>query len=44
MYAGSSVIGSVTVCDNAIIAAGACLVKDAEEPGVYMGVPAYRKK
>ena len=42
MCAGSSVIGNVSVTNNVIIGAGACLVKDADEPGTYVGVPAKR--
>lgn len=40
MYSGSSVIGKVHVADNVVIGAQALLVKDADEPGVYCGIPA----
>lgn len=40
MYAGSSIIGNVTVADNVVIGAHSCLVKDALEAGVYIGLPA----
>ena len=40
MYAGSYIIGNVTVADNVVIGAHSCLVKDALEAGVYIGLPA----
>ena len=43
MYASSSIIGSVDVADNVIIGAHACLLSDAKEAGVYVGVPAKLK-
>lgn len=42
MCAGSSVIGNVKVADNVILGANACLQKDANESGVYVGTPAKR--
>ena len=44
MFANSSVVGGVNVGDNVVIAAHACVVKDAEEAGVYVGCPAVHKK
>lgn len=40
MFAGSQIIGSVRVGDNVTIGASALVVKDAIEPGVYVGIPA----
>jgi acetyltransferase-like isoleucine patch superfamily enzyme len=34
----------VTICDNAIIGAKALVVKDIDEPGTYVGIPARRIK
>lgn len=38
------VLGDISLCDDTIVAAGAVLLKDALEPGVYAGVPARRVK
>ncbi|NLF52144.1 MAG: hypothetical protein GX577_13510 [Leptolinea sp.] len=45
----ASIIGStvsiragMTICANAIVGAGAVVVKDLMEPGVYMGYPAVK--
>ena len=43
LYANSSIIGDVTVADNVVIGANSLLVKDALEPGNYVGSPAVRK-
>lgn len=43
MYANSSIIGNVQVVDNVIIGAHACLIKDALDVGVYIGIPATLK-
>ena len=40
IFAGSLVLGRVTVADNVIIAANSVLLKDAEECGIYAGTPA----
>ncbi len=34
----------VSICDNVVIGAGAVVVKDIVEPGVYVGNPAIKKK
>lgn len=36
----SSTIECITICDNVIIGAGACVVRNIEEPGTYVGIPA----
>ena len=41
---GAKVLGSITVGDNAIIGANACVVKDVEPGAVMGGVPAKRIK
>ena len=43
MYSGSSVIGGIAVCDDVSVGANSLLIKDANEPGVYIGSPAKRK-
>lgn len=40
--AGAVVKNNVNVCDNCMIGAGAVVVKDIEQPGTYVGVPAKR--
>jgi sugar O-acyltransferase (sialic acid O-acetyltransferase NeuD family) len=37
---GTNVIDGVSICDNAQTGAGAVVVKDISEPGLYLGVPA----
>ncbi|MEG0564465.1 acetyltransferase [Anaerorhabdus sp.] len=37
--AGSTVINNISIIDNVIIGAGACVVKDIVESGTYVGVP-----
>ena len=39
---GSCIKNVTTVCDDVVIGAGAVVVKDITEPGVYYGVPAKR--
>ncbi len=34
------VLGGVTICDDVIVAAGAVVTRDIDEPGLYGGVPA----
>ena len=41
---GASVINNLSVCDDCLIGAGAVVVKNITESGVYMGVPARKKK
>lgn len=41
-YAGSVIIDSLKICNDVVVAAGAVVVRDIIEPGVYMGVPAKR--
>lgn len=40
--AGSTIINNIYICDDCMIGAGAVVVKDIEEPGTYVGVPAKR--
>jgi acetyltransferase-like isoleucine patch superfamily enzyme len=40
----SATILPVSICDNVVIGAGAVVVKDIVEPGVYVGNPAIKKK
>lgn len=42
--AGSIIINNIKVCHNCMIGAGAVVVKDIDEPGTYLGVPARRKE
>jgi serine acetyltransferase len=37
---GAVVLERLSICDNAIIGAGAVVTKSILEPGVYVGVPA----
>lgn len=41
--AGSTVSNNVRICNGCIIGAGAVVLKDIDEPGTYIGVPAKRK-
>lgn len=41
---GSNVADHVNIASDSILAAGSCLVHDAEEPGLYAGVPAALKR
>ena len=38
------VLGDISLCDDTIVAAGAVLLEDTLEPGVYAGVPARKVK
>ena len=42
--AGSTVINNVRICGGCMIGAGAVVIKDIDEPGLYLGVPARKKK
>jgi sugar O-acyltransferase (sialic acid O-acetyltransferase NeuD family) len=39
---GCSVMEKITVCDDAVIGAGAVVVRDIQSPGTYVGVPAHK--
>lgn len=39
---GVSVSNNISICDDCIIGAGAVVVKDIKEPGIYVGIPAER--
>lgn len=41
--AGSTISNNISICDNCLIGAGAVVVKDIEESGTYIGVPAKKK-
>lgn len=38
--AGTVVSNNIHICDNCMIGAGAVVIKDIDEPGTYIGVPA----
>ncbi len=40
--AGSTVSNNVTICGGCMIGAGAVVIRDIDEPGTYVGVPARR--
>ena len=40
LFAQSSIIGNITVGDGVVIGTHSCLLHDAPEAGVYVGVPA----
>lgn len=40
--AGSTIIDKISVCNDVIIGAGAVVIKDICEPGIYVGIPARR--
>lgn len=42
--AGATVKNNVKICNDCMIGSGAVVVKDMEEAGTYVGVPARRKK
>lgn len=42
--AGSTIINNVRICAGCIIGAGAVVIEDIDEPGVYLGVPARKKR
>lgn len=41
---GSKVINNINICNNCILGAGAVVVKDIDEHGLYLGVPVGRVK
>ena len=41
---GMQILQGLTVADNVIVGASACVVKDINEAGVYVGAPAKRIK
>lgn len=41
---GAAIRNCITICSNVIIGAGATVVKDINEPGIYVGCPARRIK
>ena len=41
---GATVSNNVNICGGCIIGAGAVVIKDIDEPGTYVGVPAKPKK
>jgi sugar O-acyltransferase (sialic acid O-acetyltransferase NeuD family) len=40
--AGATILPGLTVCEDCVVAAGAAVVQDLVNPGVYAGVPAVR--
>ena len=42
--AGATISNNVCICEDCMIGAGAVVVKDLEEAGTYVGVPARRIK
>lgn len=42
--AGATVSNNVNICGGCMIGAGAVVIKDIDEPGTYVGVPARRSK
>lgn len=40
LFAGSKILGDITLANNTMVAANAVLLKDTEENGVYGGIPA----
>lgn len=41
--AGATVINNVNICGKCMIGAGTVVIKDIDEPGTYIGVPAKLK-
>lgn len=41
--AGAIISNNVNICGNCVIGVGAVVIKDIEEPGTYVGVPAKRR-
>ena len=41
---GATVSNNVNICGGCMIGAGAVVIKDIDEPGTYVGVPAKQKK
>ena len=42
--AGATVSNNVNICGDCMIGAGAVVIKDIDEPGTYIGVPARKNK
>lgn len=42
--AGATVSNNVSICDNVIVGAGGVVVKDIDEKGIYIGLPAKKKE
>ena len=42
--AGAVVSNNINICGRCMIGAGAVVIKDIEEPGTYIGVPARKRK
>lgn len=42
--AGATVSNNINICGGCMIGAGAVVIKDIDEPGTYVGVPARRSK
>ena len=41
---GSCINNNINICSNCVIGAGAVVVRDIDEQGIYVGVPAKQKK
>ena len=41
--AGATVANNVTICPDTVIGAGGVVIKDINEPGIYVGVPINKK-
>ena len=39
-YANACILGDVSICNDCTIGAGAIVIRDITEPGVYVGAPA----
>ena len=39
----ASIINNISICDDALVAAGALVVEDIREAGTYIGIPARKK-
>ena len=42
IFAGSTVIDSLEICNDVIVGGGAVVIHNIQEPGVYVGAPAKR--
>ena len=42
--ASATILPGVSICENAVIGAGAVLTRDADCPATYMGVPAVKRR
>lgn len=40
--AGAIVVDGIAICDDVVVGAGAVVIRDIDEPGTYVGVPARR--